>query len=124
LIVIGFLSPLKNKVIPHEQRVKEDEFQKISDGGLFEALQMVFKTWEECAVQLEGRQEWGKEEKLLGDGIRQRVQLLKFAENDKELKAEEMKAWNTLWAHSLPPKRKSKKKKAKQRREAAKSLAA
>ena len=113
MIVTGFISPSKNKVIPREQRVKKDEFQKIWDGGLFEALQTIFKTWEECAVQLEGKQEWGKEEKLLGDGIRQRVQLLKLAENDKELKEEEMKAWNTLWALSQPRKTKVKEKEGK-----------
>ena len=120
MIVTGFIFPTEIKVIPREERVKEDEFQKIWDGNLFEALQTVFNTWEECAVQLEGKQEWGKEEKLLGDGIRQRAQLLKLARDDKELREEEMKAWNPLWAISQPPKRKSKKKKkAKQRRKAA-----
>lgn len=74
-----------------------DDFERMRTSNLFQTLKILFGQWEESVTRLEGSTQ-GWREKGLATDIRQRVELLKLAETNKELKDIELTGWNTMWA--------------------------
>ena len=96
--IIGDYDPLKWKQMPAETRSNvSDDFNKFGNGSLLDGLTILFGRWKECVPTLAQRNEFGEEEKRLAGDIERRVERLKEARADKEVRDAEEGPWKVMW---------------------------